>query len=92
MIERQSRVQRRQNVLARQGESDLVLLDPVSGRYFTLNEVGNRVWELCDGERTVADIVAILMAEFDAPAEEIEADVLELLTDLANEKLIVTSV
>ncbi len=38
----------------------------------------------CDGEATVAAIVAALAAEFGAPAEEVGRDVTELLQDLAD--------
>jgi hypothetical protein len=66
-----------------------VVLDPRSGQYFTLDVVGSRVWQLCDGIRTVSEIVAIVAREFDAPADVIEADIIELLQELADEQLVV---
>ena len=65
-----------------------VLLNPQSGEYYTLDEIGSRIWELCDGTRTVSEIVGAIVQEYDAPAAEIEGDVLELLNDLAAEKLV----
>jgi hypothetical protein len=70
-------------------EPTTVLLDPQSGQYYTLDEVGSRVWELCDGSRKVAEIVDIIGQEYDAPADVIQADVIELLRDLTDEKLVV---
>src|SRR5262245_21160194 len=40
--------------------------------------------KLCDGNRTVDDIVTVLAAEYSAPAEVIRADVLDLLQGLAD--------
>src|SRR3972149_5200446 len=40
-----------------------------------LNAVGSRVWELIDGRRSVADIVAAVVREFDVPPEAAGADV-----------------
>ena len=83
-----SRPTRRENVLTQETSDALVLLDPNGGAYFSLNEVGSRVWSLCDGTRTVADVVGVLADEFEAPTETIRDDVLELLEELASERLV----
>lgn len=53
-----------------------------------MEEVGARVWELCDGRRSVEEIAAILGDEYEATPEDIQRDLLELLADLMNEKLV----
>jgi len=77
-----------EDVLARHSEGSLVLLHARTGHYYTLDDVGARVWQLCDGERAVDDIVAALHAEYDAPADVLATDVGELLGELAAEGLI----
>jgi pyrroloquinoline quinone biosynthesis protein D len=42
------------------------------------------VLQLCDGKRTVEDIVEALAKEYSAPAEVIRNDVLDLLQGLAD--------
>ena len=84
----ETRPARSQRVLAQPSAGTLVLLHPDSGEYYTLDEVGSRVWDLCDGSRRVADVVEVIHAEFDAPLETIRDDVLELLDDLAREHLV----
>ena len=66
----------------------LVLLDSRTGRYYKLDDVGARIWSLCDGERNAADIAAQLSDEYDAPPDVIAADALELLRDLVSERLL----
>ena len=91
MITLDARPVRSEHVLAQRNAETLILLSPRSGQYFTLDEVGARVWELCDGNRCVADVVAVVHAEFDAPLATIQTDILELLDDLTSEQLVAAS-
>jgi hypothetical protein len=84
----ESRPVRRSDVLAQAAGETVILLTPDSGEYFTLNEVGGRIWELADGSRTAAEIAGTLVDEYDAPPEEIQADMFELLSELAEERLL----
>jgi hypothetical protein len=83
-----SQLKHKEGILKQAAAGTCVLLRLEDGEYYSLNELGSRVWELCDGTRRVADTVAILAQEYDAPAEAIQSDVLELLTELADEKLV----
>lgn len=74
-------------VLMQEMNGTRLLLDSETGNYFTLDEIGSRVWTLCDGREAVA-IVDELSAEYDAPSSQIRDDVLELLRELASERLI----
>mgnify|MGYP006148079377 CR=1 FL=1 len=59
-----------------------------SGEYYGLNGVGRRVWSLLEGGRTVAGVRDALVAEFDVDAERCTADLLRVLSDLAEAELI----
>ena len=83
-----TRLQRRQNILKQEAAGTVVLLNMDDGRYFALDGVGGRVWDLCDGSRTLSEIAAILAEEYEAPAETIERDLAELMNDLTNEELV----
>lgn len=83
-----TRPQRKERILKQEAAGTVVLLNVDGGQYYALDEVGGRIWDLCDGSRTVAEIVAVLSGEYEAPTETIERDLRELLTDLANEKLV----
>lgn len=88
MIELGSRPKHGTHVVAKQGDNELLLLNARTGHYYTLDDVGSTVWNLCDGSRTVSQVVAAIVEEFDAPAATIEADVLALLRDLTDEQLV----
>jgi coenzyme PQQ biosynthesis protein PqqD len=80
---------RRPRVVAQQASGKHVLLDIDSGRYYALDEVGGRVWQLCDGTRSVRQIVEVMCDEYDAAADEVEADVEAFVNELVGESLLV---
>ena len=82
------RFRRRERILKQEAEGTVVLLSLHTGRYFALNEVGGRIWDLCDGSRTVSETAAIISREFEAPLDPVERDLMELLTNLTHENLV----
>ncbi len=83
-----SRPLRGSDVLSQQAGDSLILLNLLSGRSFTLEQTGRRIWELSDGTRSVGEIVAVICAEYEADAVIVESDTLELLGDLTDEGLL----
>ncbi|MFC1851991.1 PqqD family protein [candidate division CSSED10-310 bacterium] len=71
-------------------DDGIVLLELTSGHYYTLNDVGARIWELLDGEKNIDLITTTLNDEFDAPPETMLLDILELMDQLEKEGLVVT--
>jgi hypothetical protein len=49
---------------------------------YVLNEVGARTWELLDGSRTVTEICAAIVAEFEVDPEVVARDLRDFLADL----------
>jgi coenzyme PQQ biosynthesis protein PqqD len=80
---------RQEQIIVQKASKDVLLFSMDNGSYYALNEVGNRIWELCDGTHTVAELVCMLAKEYNASAEIIETDILELLEDLRSKNLIV---
>lgn len=61
-------------------EGTLLLVD--GGQIFELNLLGADIWKLCDGRRTVGDIVNTLHGEYDVGREELERDVSAFLEEM----------
>ena len=61
-------------------EGTVILL--ISGMMHQLNLLGGMIWTLCDGSRSVDQLVSELLTEFDVDAETLKADVLEFIEDL----------
>jgi hypothetical protein len=50
---------------------------------YTLNRTGSRIWELLDGQRTLADVKAQLVQDYDDVVDaQLEADLREFISDL----------
>ena len=64
------------------GRGRWILLAPE--RVLTPDDTAVAVLKLCDGKRTVEDIVEALAKEYSAPADVIRADVIDLLQGLAD--------
>jgi pyrroloquinoline quinone biosynthesis protein D len=64
------------------GRGRWILLAPE--RVLTPDETAVAVLKLCDGKRTVEEIVETLAKEYSATADVIRADVLDLLQGLAD--------
>jgi hypothetical protein len=92
MIKLESHFRRKDQILTQTASDTQVLFNLDSGQYYSLNEVGSRLWQLCDGSCSVSEIISTLCDEFDASTEMIESDVLELLGELEGEALVVEKV
>ena len=78
----------RPDVVFRQLDKEAVLLDLKSGKYFGLNEVGARVWQLVAEARALADILETLSAEYAEERSVLERDLLELAGELCTRGLV----
>jgi Coenzyme PQQ synthesis protein D (PqqD) len=65
-----------------------VLLSLETGEYHGVNDTGGRIWNLIDGERTVAEIVAALRRELADAPESLEAEAAEFVDSLRSRRLV----
>lgn len=55
---------------------------------YSLNKVASKVWEVIDGKRTVAQIKAKLLKEFDATPEEMNKELRTFVKELKEIKAV----
>lgn len=53
-------------------------------RVLAPDEIAVEILQLCDGQRSVADIVDLLATKYNAPRDDIGTDVIAMLQDLAD--------
>jgi len=69
-----------------EGQATIVMPD---GSYIhVLNEIGSRVWDLLDGQRSEKEIVGIICEEFDTTPEIAARDVREFLSTLEANRML----
>jgi len=62
---------------------EVVLLNPASNVILHINQTGALIWQLCNGLRSVAEIVIILSEAYPESRGQIEADVPKIIYELA---------
>lgn len=79
---------RAHSVVSRLLDGEAVLVHPAQGRVRVLNQVGARIWELADGERSVEEIARLLAQEYEVELSQAELDAVAFCTDLAGRGLL----
>ncbi len=92
ILQPESHLCRSERVLTQQADDKMILLSLHSGQYYELsNDVACCVWELCDGTTCIDEMMSIVCDMYEAPAEAIRADVMELLQELVDEDLLLVT-
>ena len=76
------------NFVATRVDDEILIVDLDGGELLSLEGTGRAVWELIDGVRSEADIVAALSEAYDAERELLTRDVEALLAELENAALV----
>ena len=50
---------------------------------YTLNETASTIWEALDGQRSLAEVLALVLQTYEVEAEQAQRDLFELLEQLA---------
>ena len=86
-----------ESIIARNGElvfrevdGETVMLSVETGKYYGLDSAGGRIWELIEQPMAASELCDRLLEEFDVGREECERDLLSVLSQLADEQIIVT--
>lgn len=71
------------HVLFQELDGSVVLLDTESGRYFQLDKVATRIWQLLVTEqKTTEEAAGVLQAEFAAEAGAVQRDLAKFIEQL----------
>ena len=63
-------------------DGEITVYHPTLTTAVYLNETGALIWELCDGKRTILDIIEALSEQYPESRTQIETDVKTLITQL----------
>jgi hypothetical protein len=69
-------------------DGEMLLYHVSSTRTLHLNSSAAVVWQLCDSERSVEDILNLLKENYPDAGEELKADVLSALEELISNKVL----
>lgn len=83
MTDLTTRVTVPESVLFRDLDGEAVLLETGSGRYYGLDEVGTRMWNLLQLHGETAAVCRTLLAEYDVPEDRLREDLGRFIETLA---------
>lgn len=88
MINAEKKVRQSRIIDATELDGEKVMMNLELGKYFALNSVGSRIWDIIEEEIQVKDVVEILLKEYNVDKKQCEESVIKYLGLLENEKLI----
>jgi hypothetical protein len=77
-----------ETLYARVGTEEAVMMSVTAGRYYGLNAVAVRIWELLERPMTIAELCARLCEEFEVDAQTCEAEVLKFVNELIDNGIV----
>lgn len=76
------------NITYRIIDNEAVILNLDNGYYYSLNEVGTRIWQMIEKEKKLIEILSSLNEEYQVDEKILKDDLISLVKDLEKEKLI----
>ena len=70
-------------------EGEAVLLNFETGKYYGLDEVGTRMWNLLAEHGRLAPVLETMLEEYKVTSEQLEKDLIALLDKLLKQGLVV---
>ncbi len=87
-VSTESIVHQVEEIVASDIDDEKVMMSVEKGRYYSLDRVGSRVWDLIQEPVMVSDLIDTLLGRYDVDRETCEEDVLEFLEELHDEGIL----
>ena len=69
-------------------DGEVVLMGIENGNYYGFDKILSRIWTLIETPTTISSLIEQLMQEYDVERSECESDVLSVLNEMLEDKLI----
>lgn len=91
MIKSDAIICRNDNIPTIELDGDVAMMSVEKGKYYGLNSVASRIWELLQESQIFNNLIDVLLKEYDVEKTTCEQDVSELLISLNEAGLITIS-
>jgi len=88
-------IRKSDQVVARMIEGEMIIIPltvdigDTDEELYSLNTIGQAIWEKLDGNKTLMAIAQELSQEYSEPVESIQKDVLGFIDELANRRIVI---
>jgi hypothetical protein len=80
-----------EDVAAKVIDGELIVIRLSDGTYYSMDNVGTRVWELIAGHHEAPDVIRTVAEWFGVPVERVRHDVEPLIRELLDEGLVIAA-
>jgi len=87
-IEAKNRIKLNQELLQSEIDGETIMMSIDNGKYYGLNTVASKIWELLKDEPLFSELISKLVEEYNVEQVECEKDTKEFLENLIENKLI----
>src|SRR5436190_1404477 len=92
MFNLQDRLQPRENeVAAKVMDGEAIIINLANGIYYSIDKAGGLVWEMIEGNYSLEEMIATVVARYEVLKPKAEADIHQLIDELDREHLIMLS-
>lgn len=77
-----------EDVVFREVEGEMVLLNTGTGTYYGLDAVGSRMWDLLAEKKNIREVMEMMLQEYEVAAEDLQRDILHLVQELKTRGLV----
>jgi hypothetical protein len=75
-------------VVAAEMDGEIVMISIENGKYYGMDSIASRIWELIEVPKSVAEVVRILGEEYEVEQQQCQADIFGFFDCLHKEGLI----
>jgi hypothetical protein len=81
----------RRRLLPRSSTGEAIIVNLSNGMYYSMDRVGGLIWEMIEGQSTLEETVAEIIARYDVSSQQAQADVQRVADELVQENLVIVS-
>ena len=82
---------REEEVASKVIDGEAIIINLANGVYYSMDKVGALIWDLLQSRYTLEQVIVAITGHYDVPRKQAEANVRELVQELVQENLIVSS-
>ena len=79
---------RNSNTISGRLHDELVMMDPEQGKYFSLNQVATRIWDLLEAPESIEGLCAKLSAEYEVDSWQCQEEVASYIREMVGLRLL----
>ncbi len=77
------------NIIAKDLQGEMVLLNKENGDYFTLNSMGSEVYNLISDGMETGDIIDLLFERYEIEHDKLRTDILAIIDDMKKKNILI---